>query len=138
MTIDNFQVTFLWGTMSDKDSADAIKADVEVPTHASKSASTGLTLKVAGQKFQLPIQASTFIGMLAVGYQAFVGFHEVQNQVARTADNVVMMSSKLDDVVEHVDKQDDLIKTQSDKIEELEEHVEELETCIKVPERCRL
>lgn len=122
-----------------QDSADAIKVDVETPSSdASRSASTGLTLKVAGQKFSLPIQASTFFGMLAVGYQAFVGFHEVQDQVARTADNVVMMSSKLDDVVEHVDKQDELLKHQSDKIEELEEHVEELETCIKVPERCRL
>lgn len=113
------------------------------------SSMQGLTVKFNGQKLQLPIQASTLAGMLAVGYQAFIGFHEIQDQVARTSDNVVVMAGKLDDLAGHVTELDrsfsamepaimELESQHESDVRALEREVEKLKTCIIVPERCNL
>ena len=116
---------------------------------AAVSTANGVTVKLNGQKFQLPIQASTFFGMLAIGYQGFQGFHELQGEVKQTSENVVAIAGKLDDLndqVEQLDKNFQVLepelkaleKKHEDDVEALEERIRDLEACVRQPERCQL
>lgn len=115
----------------------------------SESSSKGLTVKMNGQKLQLPMQFSTLAGMLAVGYQAFIGFHELQVEVERSSETASIIAGKLDDLKEDVSDLEDsfqaikpeiegLEKQHESDISKLEKRLYEIEKCLEIPERCEL
>ena len=115
----------------------------------SNESGKGLTVKLNGQKLQLPMQFSTLAGMLAVGYQAFIGFHELQVEVERASETASVIAGKLDDLSDDVSALEHSFQVMQPEMKALERKHEleisavedrlgEIEKCIEVPERCDL
>ena len=120
------------------------------PKVAGESQSNALSFKVNGSKVSVPLQGSTLIAVLAIGYQSFVAFGSMQLDVKSMTGSMVQVEETIDQM------KDDLVETNRtvsenskarneiaviraehrEETAKLESRIETLEKCVRKPRSC--
>lgn len=115
----------------------------------------GLSLKLNGNRINLPIQGSTLLAVLVVAVKTWTAFGDMQTDVREMTVTVKDMTAQvgnMDDRMEDVedavdDMQAELKKTNEtvhansemrDQIKNFEDRIQDLEDCIEFPKKCKL